>query len=439
MSFQIKRILKFTILKDAYSQFITGNQLLKNFLTNFSEVLIYKIIASLFLTIVTIITVRTITSSEFGQIGIINNLSYLVFVPMLLGVHSSMYKYLPISGETERNELIFYSALGSFFSVSLLVILFLSVFPFFVHQLNISNYLWKTGIIMAVFISFSALSESYLRGQKLFSDICKFRMITTIVNLLMIVLFYWGFHKKSLKYYFLSLAVSQILFSVLVIIRIRVKILTKINWAIIKKIYQYGITSSISMFLGGLLFVSDIFFVNYFCIPEQVGLYNAYQGFIKNIFSVLFYEVFLVVFVPLIAQTNNNQLVKRKIRVYSPLILFVIITGSSLAIIVFIKLFGHNYQLNYLYVALSSISIALYTIYQINLSIYNMEGNKSALMTGFTILLILPVSLSLQLIATKYWNLAGALVSVALTNLLLILSMEICFRLFSRSKRTIRN
>lgn len=440
MIVQMNKILKVANSIDAYCKFIKRNRLIKEFLTNFSKILIYKTFTSLILTIITIITARTVTPSEFGQIGIINNIAYLLFVPMILGVHSSMYKFLPISKETERNELIFLSIVGSSLSISLFVLIFLGVFPFFIRELNITDYLWKIGIIMTVLVSSNVLSESYLRGQKLFGEICKYRLIASIVNLILILLFYFGFHRKSMHYFFKSLAASQILFTILAMFRIRVKMLTKANWTSVKKVYQYGINTSISMFLGGLIFVSDLFFVNYFCSPEEVGLYNAYQGFIKNIFSVLFYEVFMVVFLPVIAESNYNQLVKRKVQVYLPVVMIMIITCSSLAIIFFIKLFGHNYQLNYPYVALSSISIALYAIYQIKLSIYNMEGDKSALMTGITLLINLPFLLFLQFIATKYWGMTGALVSVVFTNLLLIVGMETSFRyLFFCGKDNINN
>ncbi|NLW46454.1 MAG: oligosaccharide flippase family protein [Firmicutes bacterium] len=423
-------LLKVNNKISTFYQLIKKNQLIKEFLANFSEVLIYKIITGLLLVVVTIITARAVTPSEFGRIGIVNNLSYLLFVPMLLGVHSSMYKFLPTSNETECNELIFISVIGSSLSISLFVLLFLGVFPFFIGELNITNYLWQTGIIMTVILSLNVLSESYLRGKKLFSEICKYRLIGSVVNFMMIVLFYNGLHQNSLDYYFLSLAASHILFTILALFKIKIKISTPINWRKIKKVYQYCVSSSISMFLGGFIFVSDMFFVNYFCSPEEVGLYNAYQGFCKNIFSVLFYEVFMVVFLPLIAHSNYNQLAKRKVSAYLPAILVIAITGSSLAMIFFIKLFGHNYQLNYLYVALSSISIAVYAIYQIKIAIYNMEGKKSALMTGITILICLPVLFFLQLMTTKYWGITGALVSVVFTNLLLLLVMEIGFRYF---------
>lgn len=439
MIVQMNKILKVTNSIDAYCQFIKRNQLIKEFLTNFSKVLIYKIITSLFLAIITIITARTVTPTEFGQVGIINNIAYLLFIPMILGVHSSMYKFLPISNETERNELIFLSILGSSLSILLFVLLFLCVFPYFIGKLNITNYLWQTGIIMTVIVSSNILSESYLRGQKLFGEICKYRLVAAVINLLMIVLFYIGLKQKSLDYYFLSLAASQILFTILAMFRVRVRMLTNVDWTSIKKVYQYGINSSISMFLGGFIFVSDLFFVNYFCSPMEVGLYNAYQGFIKNIFSILFYEVFMVVFLPVIAESNYNQLVKRKVQVYLPVIMIMLITCSSLAIIFFIKLFGHNYQLNYPYATLSSISIALYAIYQIKLSIYNMEGDKSALMTGITLLINLPFILSLQFAATKYWGITGALVSVVFTNLILIVGMEISFRFFSFGPKIIND
>lgn len=424
-------IYNFINLKTNYCQRIISNPAIRDFLANINKVLIYKTIACLLLAIVVIISARVLTQSEFGHVGIVNNISYLLFVPMILGIHGSMYKFLPISSKTERKELIFFSALISLITISLFSILLWNLSPSLTMKLNISHHIWKIGIIMTVLFSFTSLSESYLRGQRLFDDICIFKLVSSITNLLLILIFYFGFNQKKLECYLLSTAISYVLFTALAMFKIKLTIPTRVNWAMIKKIYTYGINSSLNMFIGGFIFISDIFFVNYFCSPETVGLYNAYQGFLKNIFSVLFYEVFLVVFLPFIAQSNNNQLMKQKVKVYIPIILIIVIAGSGLANILFLKLFGERYQLNYLYLALSSLSIALYTIYQINLAIYIMEGNRSTLITGFTIFSVSPFILYLQFICTKYWNMIGTLVSIVLTNLVLIISMEISYRYLS--------
>ncbi|OPX43310.1 polysaccharide biosynthesis protein [Ruminiclostridium hungatei] len=406
---------------------LINNSDYRDFLTSINRVFFFKVIVYLITTIIIVLTARTLTPSQFGRTGVISNIAYLLFVPMILAVHSAMYKFLPESDNKERNELISISALGSLISIPIFSIVLLFINRLILKQLNIPVNEWKMAILLTVFLSLSTISESYLRGQKKFNSICYFKLFSSVINLMLIIICFFVLNIKSLEIYVYSLIISHLVFTLLALTKTGVTKMCKVSWAGVKKVYTYSFSNILSMFLGGVTLSSDLFFVNYFCSPSTVGLYNAYQGFVKNIFSVLFYEVFLVVFLPFLAKANYLRLGKN-IKRYIPVIIAVVMVGSGLLTMIFIFLFGQNYKLNLIYILLSSLGIALYTIYQIYVYVYNIEGSKRAMFTGLSTLAVLPLALGIQYYLTRFYSMKGALISVVLTNFLLILSLKIMNR-----------
>ncbi len=408
---------------------LVSNSEYREFLTSINRVFFFKVIVYLITTIIIVLTARNLTPSQFGGTGVISNIAYLLFVPMLLAVHSAMYKFLPESDNKGRNELMSISALGSIISIPIFSMVLLFITRLISKQLNIPVNEWKMAILLTVFLSLSTISESYLRGQKKFNFICYFKLFSSIINLLLIIICFFVLGIKSLETYVYSLIISHLIFTVLALTRSGAvqACIFKVSWASVKKVYIYSFSNILSMFLGGVTLSSDLFFVNYFCSPSTVGVYNAYQGFVKNIFSVLFYEVFLVVFLPFLAKADHRRMAK-SIKRYIPVIIAVVMAGSGLLTMLFIFLFGQNYKLNLVYIVLSSSGIALYAIYQIYVYVYNIEGSKRAMFTGLSTLAILPLALGLQYYFTRFYSMRGALISVVLTNLLLILSLKIANR-----------
>ena len=403
---------------------LINNTINRDFLVSINKVFLYKALVYVILTVILVLTARNFTAAQYGRTGVINNLAFLMFVPMILGVHSSMYKFLPISNKADRNELMIISALGSFISISLFSVFLLLAKRFFIAWLNITMNEWHMVIILTVFVSLSTISESYLRGQEKFDAICIFKLISTLLNLIAIAVFYFVLNIKNIEVYVFSLIVSHMVFTILAVIKLGIKKTCKIRWTSVKKVYIYGLSNILSMSLGGLTLSSDLFFVNYFCNASTVGHYNAYQGFMKNIFSVLFYEIFLVVFLPFLAKSDNKH-IKKAVSKYIPILIITVFLGAAISTIVFICLFGKSYELNLVYIVISSLGIAIYTVYQIYVYLYNIEGSKRAMITGLSTLMVLPFTLGLQYYLTKNYNMTGALISVVLTNIILIMCLKV--------------
>ncbi|PYG87851.1 O-antigen/teichoic acid export membrane protein [Ruminiclostridium sufflavum DSM 19573] len=415
------------ILENTKLKHIISNSDYRDFLTSINRVFFFKVIVYLITTIIIVLTARTLTPSQFGRTGVISNIAYLLFVPMILAVHSAMYKFLPESDAKDRKELMSIAALGSLISIPVFSISLLFINKLILKQFNIPFNEWQLAILLTIFLSLSTISESYLRGHRKFNSICLFKLFSAVINLVLIIICFFVLNIKSFEIYVYSLIISHLVFTALALTRAKIFKICKISLSGIKKVYIYSFSNILSMFLGGVTFSSDLFFVNYFCSSSTVGVYNAYQGFVKNIFSVLFYEVFLVVFLPFLAKANHRGLVK-SIRRYIPVIIAAVMIGSGLLTIIFILLFGQDYKLNLIYIVLSSLGIALYTIYQIYVYVYNIEGSKRAMLTGLSTLAILPFALGLQYYLVRFYDMKGALISVVLTNLLLILSLKIANR-----------
>lgn len=405
-------------------KYLESNVSAGEFLKNISQVFAYKGIVYVLITLITVIAARSFAISEFGQVGVINALSYLLAVPMIMGINNSMYKFLPSCGEEEKDELILASMIGNVFFSLLSWCIYFFIYKYVFYYVKLTWHEWIICIVVTFTVNLYSLTESFLRGRKKYGAICRIKLVSTILNLIILLMFLLVFDKKSADYYFLSFIIGQTLFCGLAIASSNISNVKKIRLETLRKVYSYGLASTFSMLGITIIFSSDIFLIHYFCNAETVGLYSAYQGFIKNIFSVLFFEIFSVVFLPAIAQADYKQL-KYIIRRYSIHILCLVSAGSAAMISFFIMLFGASYTLNPAYIALSSAGIAVYTVFQLYLSVCTMEGRKSAFKIGMAIMMVLPICLCIQVYAIKSRQMAGGLVSVLLTNLLLILALEV--------------
>ncbi len=406
-----------------YKKNFKDNESISDFLKNLSEVFVYKGTVCILATGITVVVARSFTVSEFAKIGIINILSYLLCMPMIMGANNSMYKMLPASTEKEKDELIMVSITGNAIFAIVLCFLYLHLYKYVSVYIKLTRREWMICIATAFAANICALTESFLRGRKKYVTICKIKLVSVVLNLMVLLIFLFIFKEKDPKYYFCSLIISQFVFCGLAVARSNISCIGKIRWETVKRVYVYGVASTFGTLTVGAIFSSDILFVQYFCDNETVGVYTAYQGFLKNIFAVLFFEIFMVVFLPSIAQADHAEL-QREIRKRSILIFFFVSAGSVIIMSFFIILFGAGYALNSTYVILSSVGMATYAIFQLYLSVTTMKGSKSAFKVGIMIASVLPISFCVQIYMTRNWHVVGALAGAFLSNLLMIFTFE---------------
>ena len=173
-----------------------------------------------------------------------------------------------------------------------------------------------------------------------------------------------------------------------------------------------------------ILYSSDLFLINCFFPGKAVGVYNLYQGFAKGLFSVLFYEVFTVVFLPTIAHMDKHKIYQMFQRLI-PVVLLVIIGAVACLIIVILWLSGKEYGFNWAYILLVAFGIGFYSIYQINNAIFTMEGNTGAKLCLIPLGITMPISLMIQYLFTKSYGIIGTMVAVTITNFLLMVIFQV--------------
>lgn len=404
------------------------------FFHNFSIVFVYKFISSILSTLIIIFMARTMGPSEYGNLSIINNISVILFMPMILGANNSMFKYLSPINREESKEFINTSIIGSTIFSIFMVIVLLGMYGNIPKRLDISVHNWRLAVLVTFALGMYSLTESFLRGMKDFSYIGKFKLTSTVINFILIVLIFNITGGVNLEHYFVCFIISYLIFIVFALKRTGIKIkILKFSWEKAKVIYSYGAINTINMTLGTILFTCDIFFVNYFYDFHAAGIYSAYQGFAKNIFSILFYEIFMVVFLPSIAQMDKNRLYKQMKKI-ALLLFFVTCLVIGFITFVSIILFGKEYVLKLSYIILTALSIGLYTVFNIYLNIYTMEGNNGAKMCTFPYLIVFPISILMQFYTTKYWGITGTMLSVVLTNFILIFILKLFIIRFSNKK-----
>lgn len=384
---------------------------------NIGTVFLYNRIGAIFPMLVTIWAARRLGPAEYGKIGIITNIANLLMLPVMLGVNSAMYKFIPDSAAGDDDELKATALAGNMISTACFSMLYFSIGGWAESYLRIPGRIWNMGIAATIVLDLYILSESFIRGRQQFLTIARARFAGNLLFLLMFLIFAHGSGNIRISDYFYALFASQLLFVAIALLKSGFRSFP-LSWPVFKKIYQYGFWNMANSLLIIILYSSDLFIINYFFPGEAVGVYNVYQGFAKGIFSVLFYEVFAVVFLPTIAHMDKYNLY-RMFRRFIPWVLPLITGAAACFIGVVVWLFGKEYGFNWLYIGLVASGIGFYSIFQIDNAIFTMEGSSGAKLCLIPLGITLPVSLIIQYFFTKNYGITGTMVAVTLTNLFL--------------------
>lgn len=392
------------------------------FIKNIGIIFFYNRIGAIFPMVVTIWAARVIGPAEYGKIGMINNIANLLMLPVLLGVNAAMYKFLPDNAASINNELKSTAFFGNIILVVFFSWLYYNADGWAKSYLRIEPYVWNMGIVATIILNFIILSESFLRGQKQYLSIARARLIGNIIFFVAFI-FCYCFQNVNIHSYFYAYYASQLS---LILIAFRKSGFQSfhLSWSSMKKIYLFGFWNMANSLMVIILYSSDLFLINCFFPGKAVGVYNLYQGFAKGLFSVLFYEVFTVVFLPTIAHMDKHKIYQMFQRLI-PVVLLVIIGAVACLIIVILWLSGKEYGFNWAYILLVAFGIGFYSIYQINNAIFTMEGNTGAKLCLIPLGITMPISLMIQYLFTKSYGIIGTMVAVTITNFLLMVIFQV--------------
>lgn len=396
-----------------------------DFLKNFSIIFLLRGVSILFMSVISVIGGRSLSVDNFAKLNLIINMANFLVIPMIFGVNVSILKILPDTPKKDQPRI-----LGIIVTCNLLLSITLMAFygiltPFALYFFKISTLHWMIAIVFAALLNFSLLVDSVLRYEKKVHILGLAKIISSgfiLILYIITIVFYKGGNVDSFLIYN---TLGQGLFFLVMLFGFKIPKLA-FSLKTVKKIYKYSFLNMSGWLVSSFLFSIDIYLLPRLTSYYDLGIYSVYQVTLKNYFNVFFHDIFAVVFLPAIIDlTNSKSETYKKIIKYSPLIFIVISLGSLVVSLITIKLFGKQYELNWLYVSLVSIGIGLYSIYSLLNSTLIIDGLKGAIISLTALLKSSILYIINIVIFTKFLGIKGTMLAFIINQLLLILLLII--------------
>lgn len=397
------------------TQGLIKNKDIKSFISDLGIVFVFRVVTAILSVVIMVLAARYFGVVAVGDIVIIQNISYIITIPMTLGINTSIIKYFP---QREQDQ-------GRFVGTVLICNLIIGLTWMLIYTMlgrvlsgivNLSWERWLLSVMLAVTINWSTLFESILRAKKEFFRLSTLKVIGAMIYFAIIL--YSCLVKEGYYYFIFGLAINQGIFSVLACRRIGLKRIG-FSFKLSKELYRYGAINMVSGGLSAVLFNMDLFIVNRVCTPYDVGIYSAYQVNVKNFFNIMFHDIFAAVFLPTIAKMEKIK-IYNKIMGYLPLLCPAVILGNGGLCITVLLLYGKNYPIHWLYILLVSVGTGLHCIYWMFHSVFSIEGERGALICALVLGIPLPVLLATCILLTKNYGMVGTMVSWLVTQVMLI-------------------
>ena len=401
-------------------------QLQGTFAAKVSVVFVYSGLSYALIALCLVLAARTWGPAEYGNVTLTASIGALLYFPMSLGVQNAMYRFLPLAEASERPRWMVAALVGQSASLILFVVLYLLMYPFIAAPLRISSHIWHTAIVFTVTSNIMAFAEALLRGTNRFTLIGQLRLVSAVIFTILVLLVLYGFRFDNFAWYYYAYAAAHIPFVAVVLWLVQLS-LRQFEWSMLKAIYVYGVFVMLNTLGTTVILNSDIIILNYFYPGESVGIYAAYQGFAKQIFFVLFHEIFAVVFLPTIA-TMDAEHVRTLLQKYSLMTFAGGITMTALLTTGMLLILGREYPLNGWYVLIVACATALFLVFQLYNSSLFMQGNEGAQRSLRAVITILPFALLGQGILTYALGVFGTFIALLITNGLLILRIRWAIR-----------
>ncbi len=390
---------------------------IRTFIENLGIVFIFRFTSAILSVIGLVLAARYLGAVSVGNITLIQNTAYLLYIPMCFGINLSIIKFLPDC----KNEIESEKFLGSI-GVWSLTLTVLSIIMYWLFHVYISDVLGLSAIqllltvIMAVTINYSMITEAVLRSRKRFLTLGIIKMVSSLIFFAFTLIA--SLVLKNYYYFLYGIIINQIVVIIWSLKAINIKKF-RFSMKTSKLAYKYGAINMVSGVLSYIMFSSDIYIVNHFCSAYDVGIYSLYQVNVKNFFNLMFHEIFVVVFLPSIVQMDTIKIYKR-IKSLIPLILPIAIIANMALSICLLLLYGRNYTINWIYILLISVSLGFHFLYYILNSVFTVEGKKGALLCLCVLGLPMPVLILTSIMLTRSWGIIGELVSLLITQLVLV-------------------
>jgi O-antigen/teichoic acid export membrane protein len=371
----------------------------KKFLKNMSLSFVGGIIAFATLFLVNILAARFLGPEEYGRYMFFASIATAFSIFLVLEADAGI-SYSLSRAKREGQSKIISSIVFLFLIISLLFTSF--VFLFKEQFLSFLNYFIETDnntiffiIGLAVIFSLKRLQEGILRGKKLFLP----QLIIKILEAFSVLVIFFAIYKlfgvnKYFDYFQAVFWGSFIaIFGTIIILRKDISFF-KISLSSVKSIYKYSRLGFINSIATLILKNADKFLVIAFFDIKTVGIYAAYYT-VSILPAARINQLFINVYFPSISSGVNKKALYEKIKKTLKISFIPIFFIAIFFIYTLILLFGSKYPINYLWIILLSVYVAIHFFASISawtLSGFSEDGfswHNKGIFWGLIVFLIL--------------------------------------------------
>lgn len=401
--------------------YIKNSHMLRNFLKNFSIIFLLRGISIFFMSLIGVIGGRTLSVDNFARLNLIINIANLLVIPIIFGVNVSILKILPDTSKEDQPKVLGVIITCNLFLCITSIAFYGILTPFILYFFNISTFHWIIAIVLSVLLNFTLLVEAVLRYEKKVQILGLAKLISSIFIFTLYIVTIALYKAGNVDSFLIYNTLSQGLFFLIMLFQLKIPKPT-FSIEIARKIYKYSFLNMLGWLISSFLFNFDIYLLPRLASYYDLGIYSVYQVTLKNFFNIFFHEIFAVVFLPAIVDlaVSKAEIYKRIIK-YSPLAFIVVSLGSFVASFMIVKLYGKQYELNWLYISLVSIGIGLYGIYLLINSALIIDGVKGAIISLTVLLKSSPLYIFNIIAFSKLWGITGTMIAFIINQFILIL------------------
>jgi O-antigen/teichoic acid export membrane protein len=373
------------------------------------------IILTLFSTVYTILGGRMLGPEEYGKFVLIQSVAMFLYIPMILGFCTAMLKYT-----SEKDEVYRQSSIISvtYILVFLFTLFFATIFIIcrmqLSHLFSISPDLFFFSLVFAIIYVFYMLNTSVLQGLHKAKTYAYFQIIFAVILLILFFSFIFN-NRISFKSMIFPGLIAYGLSGLLILTlyaRKYIKIRLVKEWTkVLIKYAVYAVISSVSyVFFSNI----DKIMINKYLSIADVGIYNAYFIGSFNTISIL-WSLFNTIFFPSISKYQDKGKIFLRINKLIPYLIGLGIPLTLFSQFLVLLIFGSQYPVNLLLMAILALSAVLMVIFGLNSWTFASQGLTGIKLAniGNIILAIFNVGLSIYLIPRLGLYGAGSAITIS--------------------------
>ncbi len=402
--------------------------LMQRFLRHVSVVFAFKAMSLALTLVVYVLCVRELGAALWGQVALVTSVAGVLLIPLTFGLYNGVVKYVPVSSAADSKAIMGTALAGNLVISTLAAGLLVLAGPTVERIAGLPYAHWLWAVALAMSINLYILAESFLRGQQKFYLVGSYKFYASIALLLGTAAILYAWQIKSMAAYLLPFIAYHLLFFIGALPKSGVWPL-RVSGQAWRLLLGFGLFNMLTWLCSTVLFTSDLYFIARFGTDYETGVYSVYQNNIRALCTILFHDVFAVVFLPMIASRDKRQVDRMAVN-YSIPIFLAICAGVAMLTACLVLLLGKSIPLHGGYIALTAAGSAMNMMYLLFTSILSLDGVRAAKLAWVSLLLPMPLLLGLQYVCVQQWGVMGGMVSVVIVNALLVLSFRLAIHYF---------